>query len=159
MCNVSSILKSILFADDTNLFLVGDDLKEVCETMSFELDKLSRWFQANKLSLNVSKTNFMIFSNKNCDDNHTISINGMDITRVFVTKFLGVHLDFQLNWSKHISVITNKIAKNCSVMYRVRHLLTKCAILYSHFAIILNYCCEAWAILAQQIRGKSCILW
>ena len=44
----------------------------------------------------------MIFSNKKCDDNHTISINGMDITRVFVTKFLGVHLDFQLNWSKHI---------------------------------------------------------
>ena len=74
MCNVSSILKSILFADDTNIFLVGDDLKEVCETMSFELDKLSRWFQANKLSLNVSKTNFRIFSNKNCDDSLTISI-------------------------------------------------------------------------------------
>ena len=53
----------------TNLFLVGDDLKEVSETMSFELDKLSRWFQANKLSLNISKTNFMIFSNKKCDDN------------------------------------------------------------------------------------------
>ena len=62
---VSSIVKSILFADDTNLFLVGDDLKEVCETMSFELDKLSRWFQANKLSLNVSKTNFMIFKTRN----------------------------------------------------------------------------------------------
>ena len=109
MCNVSSIVKSILFGDDTNLFLVGDDLKEVCETMSL-VDKLRRWFQANKLSLNVSKTNVMIFSNKKCDDNHmiSISINGMDITRVFVTKFLGVHLDFQLNWSKHISVIKNK---------------------------------------------------
>ena len=122
MCNVSSIVKSILFADDTNLFLVGDDhLKEVCEIMSFELDQLSRWFHANKLSLNVSKKTFMIFNNKKCDDNYTISINGMNITRVFVTKFLGVHLDFQLNWSKHISVIKNKIATNVSVMYRVRH--------------------------------------
>ena len=93
-CNVSSVVKSILFADDTNLFLVGDDLKEVGETMAFELDKMSRWFQANKLSLNVSKTNFMIFGNKKCDDNFKISINGMDITRVFVTKFLGVHLEF-----------------------------------------------------------------
>ena len=45
-----------------------------------------------------------IFSNKNCDDSHTISINGMDIKRVFVTKFLGVHLYFQLNWSKHFSI-------------------------------------------------------
>ena len=107
-CNVSSVVKSILFADDTNLFLVGDDLKEVCEIMSFELDKMSRWFQANIFSLNVSKTNFMIFSDKKCDDNYKISINGMDITRVFVTKFLGVHLDFQLNWSKHISVIKKK---------------------------------------------------
>ena len=147
MCNVSSIVKSILFADDTNLFLVGDDLKEVCETMSFELDKLSRWFQAKKLSLNVSKTNFMIFSNKKCNDNHMISINGMDITRVFVTKFLGVHLDFQFNWSKHISVITNKIAKNVSVMYRVRHLLTNTTLYNLYCTLILpylNYCCEAW---------------
>ena len=47
MCNVSSVVKSILFADDTNLFLVGDYLNEVCKTMPFELDKMSRWFQAN----------------------------------------------------------------------------------------------------------------
>ena len=38
MCNVSSVVKSILFADDTNLFPVGDDLKEVCVTMSFEIN-------------------------------------------------------------------------------------------------------------------------
>ena len=100
MCNVSSVVKSTLFADDTNLFLVGDDLKEVCETMQFELDKLSRWFQANKLSIDISKINFMIFSNKKCDDNYCkISINRLDITGVVVTTFLGVHLDFQLNWS------------------------------------------------------------
>ena len=93
MCNVSTTLKSILFADDTNIFHTGDDLKEVCETMSHELDKLNRWFRANKLSLNVSKTNFMIFSNKKCDDNYSVSINGMEITRVYVTKFLGVYMD------------------------------------------------------------------
>ena len=56
----------------------------------------------------------------------------MDITRVVVTKFLGVHLDFQLNWSKHLSGITNKIANNVSVMYRVRHLLSK---LYTHSSV------------------------
>ena len=41
MCNVSTTLKSILFADDTNIFHTGDNLKEVCETMSHELDKLN----------------------------------------------------------------------------------------------------------------------
>ena len=49
MCNinVSSVVKQ-LFAGDTNLFLVGDDSKEVCETMSFELDKLSRSLVSGK---------------------------------------------------------------------------------------------------------------
>ena len=51
-------------------------------TMPFELDKLSKWFQPTKLSLNVYKTNFMIFSNKTCFDNCKISISGMDITIV-----------------------------------------------------------------------------
>ena len=66
MCNVSMLMKSILFADDTNLFYSGDKLSQVCETVSTELGKLHRWFQVNKLSLNIAKTNFMIFGNKQC---------------------------------------------------------------------------------------------
>ena len=49
-----------------------------------------------------------------CDDNCKISINGMD-TSVVVTEFLGVHLDFQLNWSKHLSGITNSKSCFCDV--------------------------------------------
>ena len=51
------LMKSIVFADDTNLFYSGDNLSQVCETVSTELDKLHSWFQVNKLSLNISKTN------------------------------------------------------------------------------------------------------
>ena len=161
MCNVSTILKSILFADDTNIFHTGGDLKEVCETMSHELDKLNKWFRANKLALNVSKTNFMIFSNKKCDDNYSVSINGMEITRVYVTKFLGVFMDSQLNWSDHISVIKRKMAKNVSVMNRVRHLLSSSA-LYSLYCTLilpyLNYCCVVWGNTYKTSLRPLCIL-
>ena len=80
-----------------------------------------------------------------CDDNCKISINGMD-TRVVVTKFLGVHLDFQLNWSKHLSGITNKIANHVSVMYRVRKFTVQSVHSICRQACLpyLNYCCEAW---------------
>ena len=47
MCNVSMLIKSIVFADDTNLFYSGDNLSQVCETVSTELAKLQSWFQAN----------------------------------------------------------------------------------------------------------------
>ena len=70
MCNVSSLMRSIVFAYDTNFFYSGDDLTETCNTVSEELDKLCSWFQVNKLSLNIAKSNFMIFSNKKCDDDH-----------------------------------------------------------------------------------------
>ena len=147
MCNVSSLMKSIVFADDTNFFYSGKDLTEVCKTVSNELDKLCRWFQVNKLSLNIAKTNFMVFGNKKCENNHLVSINGMYINRVYVTKFLGVLIDCHLNWSEHINLIKNKISKNVSVMYRVKHLLTSSA-LYSLYCTLilpyLNYCCEIW---------------
>ena len=55
ICNVSSIFKCILFADDTNFLSSGDDLFELCETICLELEKLSIWFAVNKLSLNVEK--------------------------------------------------------------------------------------------------------
>ena len=53
MCNVSTLLKPILFADDTNLFYSGKDIDELCSVVSIELDKLCIWFQVNKLSLNT----------------------------------------------------------------------------------------------------------
>ena len=61
MCNVSMLIKSIVFADDTNFFYSGDKLSQVCETVSTELGKLHRWFQVNKLSLNIAKTNVYDF--------------------------------------------------------------------------------------------------
>ena len=82
MCNVSMLMKSIVFADDTNFSYSGDKLSEVCETVSTELDKLYRWFQVNKLFLNIAKTNFMIFGNKQSEDTHVVSIYGMNINIV-----------------------------------------------------------------------------
>ena len=147
MCNVSTLLKPILFADDTNLFYSGKDIKELCSVVSIELDKLCTWFQVNKLSLNTSKTNFMVFTNKSCDDTYHVCMNGLLLSRVLVTKLLGVHMDSKLDWNDHINIVRNKIAKNVSVMNRVKHVLTSSA-LYSLYCTLvmpyLTYCCEVW---------------
>ena len=147
MCNVSTLLKPILFADDPKLFYSGKDIKELCSVVSIELDKLCKWFQVNKLSLNTSKTNFMVFTNKCCDDTYSVCMHGLNLSRVFVTKFLGVHMDSKLDWNDHINIVRNNIAKNISFMNRVKHVLTSSA-LYSMYCTLvmpyLNYCCEVW---------------
>ena len=97
MCNVSMLIKSIVFVDETNFFYSGDNISQVCETVSTELGKLHSLFQVNTLSLNIAKTIFMIFGNKQCEDNREVSINGMNINGVYVTKLLGVHIDSHLN--------------------------------------------------------------
>ena len=55
ICNASTSLKFILFADDTNVFYSGVDIQTICECISRELDKLHVWLSVNKLSLNVDK--------------------------------------------------------------------------------------------------------
>ena len=60
--NVSKLMKFIIFADDTNMFLSNSNLDYLESVVNNELINLVKWFRANKLSLNVDKISFMIFS-------------------------------------------------------------------------------------------------
>ena len=147
ICNASFILKFILFADDTNVFYSGVDIQTLCECISPELNKLHVWLSVNKLSLNVDKTNYILFGNRKYIDNVCISMNNSIITRVRATKFLGVIIDEKLTWKDHVSLLRSKLAKTVGILYRVRHLLNRYAlfILYcSPFLAYLTYCAEIW---------------
>ena len=147
ICNVSSILKCILFADDTNFLCSGDDLFELCEIICLELEKLSIWFEVNKLSLNVEKTNFMIFANcNNKYDNLHLCIKDEQIKMVHHTKFLCVYIDEKLNW-KYINCIATKLAKSVSIIYKASFFLEKPCLrmlYYTLFFPYINFCSETW---------------
>ena len=73
--NVSRLLQLLLFADDINIFLEHRDIKALIEMVNSELVKLADWFSVNRLSLNVSKTNFVIFcSSKKKNNSNLINI-------------------------------------------------------------------------------------
>ena len=90
--DIGKILKSVLFADDTNFYRSGTDVTDLNVKVCNELAKLKFWLAANKLSLNVEKTNFMVFSKKKINYNFVIKIDDKVIDRVIKTKFLGVLL-------------------------------------------------------------------
>ena len=87
----SQILSFILFADDTNLFLNHHDVMTLYNTMNQEVKEVTAWLTANKLSLNINKTNFIFKSNrKKLKHKANVIINEHIIDQVKYTKFLGI---------------------------------------------------------------------
>ena len=74
LANVSKFLTVILFADDTNVFYSHNDSSIVTRVLKAELDKLSEWFKANKLSLSLDKTKYMLFKSKQKKENLNINL-------------------------------------------------------------------------------------
>ena len=113
ICNCTNQFSFILFADDTNIFYQKKSLKDLTQTVNYELSKLSLWFKTNKLSLNIKITNFMLFLNKKKiqSDAVKIYIDNENIKKVNDFKFLGLILDEHLNWEAQIGHISTKISK------------------------------------------------
>ena len=108
------------------------------------------WFKANKLSLNVSKTNFIVFrsSKKTIPIIDTeLSIDSIIIPKVETSKFLGVLIDQHLKWNYHINAISKKIMKNTGIIKRISHLLPPQILKNLYYALIypyLTYCNLIW---------------
>jgi hypothetical protein len=98
-----------MFADDTNIFISGSNLDNLTSMANSELKEISSWFSANLLSLNIEKTNYILFGNKKLA-NIPVSINNETIKRVYETKFLGVIIQANLKWDTHIGLLQNKIS-------------------------------------------------
>ena len=146
----SKILSFILFADDTNLFYSHKNTDVLVKTMNQELRKITSWLSANKLSLNVKKTHFMIFKTKRKKLNQTLSIeiNNQKIHKVKCTKFLGLYIDDELSWKYHIDQITTKISKMTGIMARARHYLSTQTLKTIYNTMVypyLTYCSVIWS--------------
>ena len=149
LANTSQSLMPMLFADDTNIFLSGRSLQDMVNTMNNELQKVVEWLKANKLSLNVKKTHFMVFRShrRDLNTNCNLQINGVTIEKVDHTKFLGVVIDSLLSWQKHVSHVKGKIARGLGIICRAKKNLNPDSLLTLYYSIIyphLIYCVEVW---------------
>ena len=91
--NIFHKAETILFADDMTLYITGPNPETLIATVNQELDKLNHWCLTNRLTINVNKTCFMLFSNKNLDTLPVLKINNSIIKRNDLLKFLGVTYD------------------------------------------------------------------
>ena len=147
--NVSNIIFSIIFADDTNFFIAGKNIDDLIDIMNTELGKIINWVNANKLSLNAKKTKYVIFHppKKRLNTTNKLLMNREEITRVNFIKFLGVHLDEKLQWIYHISHVKAKISKGIGIICKAKKVLNLSTLITLYYSFIyphLTYCIESW---------------
>ena len=97
-----------LFADDACLMLNDKNAAALENKVNTELVKINNWMNINKLTINYSKSNYIIFTNKNNSFKFNIGINGIALDQITKTKYLGVIINEKLKWNDHIDHIRKK---------------------------------------------------
>ena len=151
--NISKAFLYGLYADDSALYLAHKSPTQLINIANSELHKLYFWCTANRLSLNFSKSFFMLFSNRKIAEqlpplvikySHSYQV----IARVDHFKFLGVIYDDQLSFKYHSAWLTNKLSHVASMIYQVKDFLPSFVqklLYFAHVHSLLSYCNTIWA--------------
>ena len=137
---VSDILSPTLFADDTNFSFSHSNYNVMVPMLNNELTKIYDWTLANRLTINVNKTELLIFTNRNViTDSTQIELNGSHLNFTDRARFLGVIMDDSLNFREHICCVVGKISRHAGILYRIRENLPISARISYYNAFILPY--------------------
>ena len=150
-----------MYADDTHLTYADKDVNIIQSCLNEDLLNISKWLIANKLTLNMTKTEFMLIGSRQKLNTVTTSpalnINGTPINQVSMSKSLGVLIDAILTWGSHIERLAKKVASGIAAIKRVRqfvppatlHLIYK-ALIQPHF----DYCNVVWGSCGAKLADK-----
>ena len=169
---------NILYADDTTLLKSSNNLANLYNEANAELEKLADWFKANKLTLNISKTKYILFRKKSLNIDFSqlkLLIEGKEIDRIGLGckeesfKFVGVLLDEFLTWDHHAKYVGGKAANAVYALSKVKNcapINAKLIIYNSLFKSFIEYGICAWGrsksknidrIISLQKRAIRCI--
>ena len=99
-----------------------------------EFKKVFDWLSNNKLSLNLMKSTYMVFSNKREKAKITVKVGNQTLEQSSSVKYLGVTIDDKLNWNPHIKRLEKKVSSGCWALYK----LTLCQYCYPKAGILCS---------------------
>ena len=147
ICNISNYFGFTLFAGDTTIASAHHDINILFSQANIELTRLYNWFCLNKLSLNIDKTSYVLFSNKQDDHKNTINIDNIKIKIVLSNKFLGVTIDHKFSWKTQIADVCKNVSRCIGLLDKVKSILST-RILNSLYSSLVEphftYCVEVW---------------
>ena len=156
----NSIKKSTMyhFADDTNLLYSCKTLKELRKVMINDLKLLFAWLCSNRLSLNPTKTEFIVFRPPHSSKERIVlSLNGIKLYESTKLKYLGIILDNKLSWNAHMNELAKKLSRSIGLIYKVKQFCSKNVLRSLYFSLFhshLSYGIAVWGgnITADQLN-------
>ena len=151
-----------MFADDTNISFSSNSLSDLEHLINFELQSLNRWLIANKLSLNIAKTEFMVIGSRQRlatfdDPELCVTVNNAPVKQVKSAKTLGMTLDENLTWRDHVEVISKKISSGIGALKRIRELIDQETAIKAYQGFIepyFSYCAPVWDGLGHTLSDR-----
>ena len=158
-CNLFS--KPRMYADDTTLTTSAEDPCVLEHKMNYDMNLIQSWLSANKLTLNVKKTKYMLigsqFKLSQINSDFTVKVNNTPLERVIKHKSLGVQTDESLNWRPHIHTISKKISAGIAILRRVSHFIPFDTRVNMYNALVMpyfNYCGAVWGNINKGLADK-----
>ena len=146
----STVFRFIIFADDTTLYTTLNTQEDINDILNDELVKINNWLKVNKLSLNVDKTKAMLFHMPQKRIlNLRLKIAGSNIEFIDNFNFLGITINKHLNWTKHMNILSAKIAKTVGILNTLKHVLPINILKMIYNSLIpchLNYGILLWGV-------------
>ena len=148
---------TIYFADDTSLILKNKSLKRMKKYLNYDLHNLSKWLNANMISLNSSKTELLLFRhpNKSVNYNLKVKINGKLIRPSKVVKYLGLYIDSNLNWNFNTKILAAKLSRSIGMLAKVRHYVDSDTLKSIYYAIFHSHLSYGSIIWAQNSNNRN----
>ena len=161
----SSLFAFYLFLDDTSIILANNNVKDLETLNNRELGNINEWLKANKLSLNIKKSNFVIFRPRQKNMPFIPRIRILDsVTNTYANlemkdyvKYLGLMIDSNLSWKYHIESICQKISKSIGIIAKIRHYVPRRVLLSVYNSLIvpyLTYGIYCWGNCALTLQRK-----
>ena len=158
-CDLYSTVR--MYADDTSLTIAHSDENILEQRMNHDLCEINTWLIANRLSLNVVKTKYMIVASKHkikqLDHNFQIKVNQQLLKRERTYKYLGVEIDESLTWGHQIEKILKIVSGAIGALRRVRHLLPQETLISMYNSLVLpyfDYCSTVWETCGKGMTDK-----
>ena len=132
----------LFYADDTNLLISGKDCNDLVKKGNEELENISNWLRSNMLSLNVTKTQAVLFRTPNTRIPTNMSklfLTGHELTLADSTEFLGVTITKSLSWKKHMISLKSKLRRNTGVCRKIKNQVGPGAMLNLYHSMIAGH--------------------